>query len=112
MKKALITFAIVLFSISAYSQTIMPVSADSLPKFTGKVTDLAYVQNVTNYYKGINFLKNPTFGFTIEQISYLGDLYYICYDKKYGWIVFAVFMPKYSMWHINSKFVHLLTFNK
>lgn len=112
MKRALITIVILVLTYSAYSQTIQPVSADSLPTFNGKVTDLAYVQNVENHYKGANYFVGASFGYDVKPIAYLGDLYYICFDRKKGWIVFAVFMPKYQMWHINSKFVHLLTLKK
>lgn len=114
MKKFLITtIAALAISVSAYSQksvTIKPVSADSIPTFTKKASDLPYVQNVQVYHGGKDLLKQPSFGFTIDVIPYVGDVYYIAYDKKIGFITFAVFMPKYSLWHINEKFVHLLKF--
>ena len=106
MKKLLILIMI-FFSTHVFGQTVNP-ETKQLPKFTQDVTALQYVENSQVYHAGFTSAK---FLF-VEQFIFMDEsIYYVCYDKNsQKWIVFAVYLRKYNLWHINTKFIHLLTF--
>lgn len=110
MKKFLITtIAALAISLSAYSQTLN-LETKKLPEFTQKADELPYVQNSKTYFSGF---KSANFKYIERSIILADCTYYLCYDNNSKtWIVFAVYLRKYNLWHINTKFVHLLIFEK
>jgi len=106
MKKLLLAF-LLLFSITVFSQTVNP-ETKSLPVFKEDINSLNYVENSDTHHAGF---KSAKFLFLEKYVFIDETVYYVCYDKNSKkWIVFAVFLRKYNLWHINRKFLYLLTF--
>lgn len=107
MKKLILSF-LLLFSVNIFGQVVNP-ETKKLPEFNQSPSSLPYVENSTMYHNGF---KSADFLF-LEKYVFLDDtVYYICYDNNNKkWVVFAVFLHKYNLWHINKKFIHLLKFN-
>lgn len=105
--KALFTILFLLISVLAFTQTVNP-EENQLPNFTQKADELPYVENSKTFYSGF---KSAKFKY-LKCPVYLADcIYYVCYDNNSKkWIVFAVYLRKYELWHINTKFIHLLSF--
>lgn len=108
MKKLFIIIAIVSMAYSGFSQTLM-LEEKALPAFKD-------IDNI-HHYKVAN-LKALPLGFTDTKFKYLtipypfkNCTYYLCYDNQSAsWICFAIHLKNDSIWHINSKFIHLLIF--